>query len=111
LNEEGVFPGNATRVRFVYFLRPDSDPDPDFGFVGKKKEFGRRRGRVLPRPVHVDRRRGAKLNRSSGRGFSGHFGTGNRGESFIHNPVDKTVILVEGKEEKYSLKILLEKCR
>jgi hypothetical protein len=98
LNEERVFPGNATCVRFVYFLRPDSDPD--FGFVGKKKKFGRRWGRVLPRPVHVDRRRGAELNRSSGRRLSGNFGTGNRGVSLIHNSVDKTVILVEGKKEK-----------
>jgi hypothetical protein len=63
---------------------------------------------VLPRPVHVDRRRGAELNRSPGRGFAGNFGTRNRGESLVHNSVDKTVILVEGKKEKYSFIIELD---
>lgn len=41
---------------------------------GKVEELGRRRRRVLPRLVHVDRRRGAKLDRSGrgGAALSGH---------------------------------------
>ena len=41
---------------------------------GKMEELGRRRRRVLPRLVHVDRRRGAKLDRGGrgGAALSGH---------------------------------------